>query len=311
MVQVERARWVFVAIVGAVIVSQYFRASNGVIAPELVRDVHLDAEALGLVNGSFFVSLALAQIPVGMAFDRFGPRWTIATLTAVAVIGSIGFALAESADGLLAARIAIGLGCAGSFMGAVTLTARWASRERFTQVLSWVFALSNLGTLLATTPLAAASEAYGWRATFVLAAAATAAVGTLFAIVVRDAPSGHGTEARERERPAQVLRGVIEVWATPGLGPVLAIHTVAYASLLTVQGLWAGAYLAHVHDLDPLVRGNILLAMAVATVVGVLCYGPMDRIFDTRKGVITAGAGTTATILAVLALVPGLPVPAY
>lgn len=299
----SRALWIFLSVIGVVIVSQYFRASNGVIAPELVRDVGLTPEMLGLVNGSFFVSLALAQIPVGMAFDRFGPRWTIAALTALAVLGSIGFALAATPEGLLGARIAIGLGCAGSFMGAVTLAARWAPQDRFTQVLSWIFSLSNLGTLLATTPLAAGSESLGWRATFLIAAAVTALIGVMFAALVRDAPED-GSQPDVPETLREVLRGVAEVWRTPGLGPVLAIHTVAYASLLTVQGLWAGAYLADVHGLDPLTRGNVLLAMAVATVCGVLCYGPMDRRFNTRKGVVTAGALATATILTALALTP-------
>lgn len=299
----SRALWIFLSVIGVVIVSQYFRASNGVIAPELVRDVGLTPEMLGLVNGSFFVSLALAQIPVGMAFDRFGPRRTITALTALAVLGSIGFALAATPEGLLGARIAIGLGCAGSFMGAVTLAARWAPQDRFTQVLSWIFSLSNLGTLLATTPLAAGSESLGWRATFLIAAAVTALIGVMFAALVRDAPED-GSQPDVPETLREVLRGVAEVWRTPGLGPVLAIHTVAYASLLTVQGLWAGAYLADVHGLDPLTRGNVLLGMAVATVCGVLCYGPMDRRFNTRKGVVTAGALATATILTALALTP-------
>lgn len=300
----RRSLWIFLSVVAVVIVSQYFRASNGVIAPELIRDVGLTPEMLGLVNGSFFVSLALAQIPVGMAFDRFGPRWTITALTALAVLGSIAFALATTPSGLLGARIAIGLGCAGSFMGAVTLAARWAPQDRFTQVLSWIFSLSNLGTLLATTPLAAGSESLGWRATFLIAAVGTALIGVMFAALVRDAPPEHGSQPDVPESLREVLRGVAEVWRTPGLGPVLAIHTVAYASLLTVQGLWAGAYLADVHGLDPLTRGNVLLAMAVATVCGVLCYGPMDRRFNTRKGVVTAGALATATILTALALTP-------
>ena len=113
---------VFTAITAIVILSQYYRASLGVIAPELARDVALTPESLGLINGSFFITLALAQIPIGMAFDRFGPRWTITALTTVAVIGSLWFSAATSAETLLASRIVIGLGCAGSFMGAVVLT---------------------------------------------------------------------------------------------------------------------------------------------------------------------------------------------
>src|SRR3546814_862052 len=54
--------------------------------------------------------------------------------------------------------------------------------------------------------------------------------------------------------------------------------------------------------MDAVSRGNVLLVMAGATVCGVLGYGPLDRRFNTRKGVVAGGASTTATILAVLAL---------
>ncbi|MET4697522.1 MFS family permease [Constrictibacter sp. MBR-5] len=298
---------VFVAIVAAVVLSQFFRASNGVIAPELMRDAGLTPESLGVVNGSFFVILALAQIPVGIAFDRWGPRLTVGWLTMLTVGGSLLFAVGDSAATLLAARVLIGLGCAASFMGAVVLTSRWVAPARFTQVLSWVFALSNLGTLLATTPMALGSEAIGWRGVFVAAAAVSAAIGVFFVAVVRDAPPDLEAPDKRPETVLAVLKGVGEVWRTPGLGYVLAMHTVAYATLLTVQGLWAGAYLHDVHGMDSVTRGNVLLLMAAATVCGVLGYGPMDRRFNTRKGVVATGALTTASILAALALVPDPP----
>ena len=298
----SRAAGVFASIVAMVVLSQYFRTSLGVIAPELARDVDLTPESLGLINGSFFITLGLAQIPVGMAFDRYGPRLTITALTGLAMLGSLWFAAAQSAETLLAARVVIGLGCAGSFMGAVVLTSRWAAPDRFTQTLSWIFALSNLGTLVATTPLAAASEAIGWRATFVLAAVVTALTGSMFLLCVRDSPPGRMVAAAAPERLTAILRGLFQVWRTPNLGNVLAIHTVAYATLLTVQGLWAGPYLFDVHGMGSVERGNVLFAMAGATVLGILCYGPLDRRLNTRKWVVSAGALITVGLLTSLAL---------
>ena len=58
---------------GAVfILSQFFRASNAVIAKTLSAEFGLSPEALGLLTGLFFLSFGAAQIPVGMLFDRFG-----------------------------------------------------------------------------------------------------------------------------------------------------------------------------------------------------------------------------------------------
>ena len=66
---------------GTTILSQFFRASLAVIAPELIRDLALSPEMLGLANGGFFGALLVAQIGVGVAFDRIGPRRTVGALS--------------------------------------------------------------------------------------------------------------------------------------------------------------------------------------------------------------------------------------
>ena len=71
------------------IVSQFFRSSLGVIAPELVRDLALSPQMLGLAGGVFFFALGVIQIPVGMSFDRIGPRLTVAWVSGFAVVGAV------------------------------------------------------------------------------------------------------------------------------------------------------------------------------------------------------------------------------
>lgn len=290
--------------------SQFFRASFGVIAPELMADLALGPEALGLASAAFFVALGLAQIPVGMLFDRFGPRRTVSGLTLVAVAGSLLHALAESGAALVAARAVLGLGSAASFMSVVVLCSRWFPRDRLSLTLSWVFSASQIGIFLATTPLALLTNAVGWRWAFVAATLATAIVGGLFFWLVRDDPPGRSPPPRAPESLAQVLLGVVEVWRMPGLLKVLAMHLFVYASMVTVLALWASPYLRDVHGLDAVARGNVLLAMAAAQVVGILAYGPLDRVFNTRKWIVVAGGCGTVAILAALALIPGLPLAA-
>src|SRR3546814_9283256 len=79
------------------------------------------------------------------------------------------------------------------------LCSRWFPADRLALTLSWVFALSNLGTVLGSTPLAWASESVGWRATFAGMAGVTAAVGLLFWCAVRDDPSGRRSEEHTSE----------------------------------------------------------------------------------------------------------------
>ena len=63
-----------------------------------------------------------------------------------------------------------------------------------------------------------------------------------------------------------------------------------------------GPYLYDVHKLDGVERGNVLLAMGVAQIAGILAYGPMDRVLRSRKQVVFAGAAISMVLLTTMAL---------
>jgi predicted MFS family arabinose efflux permease len=282
--------------------SQFYRVSNSVIAPELTRDLGLSARELGWAGSAFFFALFAAQVPVGMWFDRYGARRTVAALSLLAVAGAVWIATATDAFDLIVGRAVVGVGCAASFMSVVFLCSRWFAPAKLATALSWVFAASNIGTLAAATPLAWIAATVGWRNGFLALAAVTILVAAAFHVFVRDQPTKHSAPISRHETLCEIARGLLEVWTTAGLVPVLAMHFFAYATMLTVLGVWGGPYLYDVHKLDAVARGNVLLAMGVAQILGILAYGPMDRLMRSRKKVVLVGTAISAALLAALAL---------
>jgi MFS family permease len=67
-----------VPLVGALatiyLVSQFLRNSVGVIAPDLAAEIGLSAGEIGLLSSAFFFAFAAAQLPLGVAIDRYGPK---------------------------------------------------------------------------------------------------------------------------------------------------------------------------------------------------------------------------------------------
>jgi sugar phosphate permease len=70
----RRASWVLCAMIPLIVLSQFFRSSNGVIAPDLMADLGLSAEDIGVLSSSFFFVFALLQVPLGILLDRCGAR---------------------------------------------------------------------------------------------------------------------------------------------------------------------------------------------------------------------------------------------
>ncbi len=290
------------------ILSQFYRTALAVIAPELIQDLGLSARQLGFSNGSFYIALLVAQISVGVAFDRIGVRVTVAALSIFMVIGALMHAIATTPELFIAARVVTGFGCAGSFMAAVVLVSGWFPRARWSTVLSWVFALSQIGVFSAGAPLAFASELVGWRMAFAISAIVAAAVGALFYGLVRDPPRNEDRSGTPKDVLGPIA-GVVTVLRMPGVIPVFALFAVAYAAAVTMTGLWAGTYLKDVHGLDAVARGNVLSALAVAYLVMVLIIGPLDRVLNTRKWIAVACGSVGLAVLIYLAVNPAPPLP--
>ena len=289
------------------VASQFYRTANAAIAPELMRELSISPESMGAVTGVFFLMFAVMQIPAGVLLDRFGPRRVMSGLLLLAVAGSLVFAVADGAPGLGLGRGLMGAGCAAGLMGSMVVFARWFPQRYFATLAAVIFSVGGIGNLMATTPLALASQAIGWRGAFVGMAAITVGMAAVLFLVLRDAPPGHPVSLRAPESPRQILAGLGQVLRDRRIWYISAMQAVAYPILMTISALWAGPYLDEVYGLDPIQRGNVLLALNVAMILGVLAYGPLDRLFDTRKWVVAAGTAVTIVVLAVLAAVPQWP----
>src|SRR5882724_5321788 len=92
------------------LISQFLRNSVGVIAPDLAREIGLSAAEIGLLSSAFFFSFAAAQIPLGIALDRYGPKRCMLVCAGIAFLGTLAFATATTPVGLVTARVLMGLG---------------------------------------------------------------------------------------------------------------------------------------------------------------------------------------------------------
>lgn len=286
----------------AYVASHFFRASNVTIGLDLMRDLAIGPGALGALTGAFFFGFAATQIPVASSSIDSAPRRTVAGMLVLATCGITIFTLAPSWPILLTGRVLIGAGFGAMLIGSMVVISRWFPPDRFSTLTAMVLSIGLLGNLAATTPLAWTSQAIGWRAVFGAFAIFTALATIAVWLVVRDAPPGHPFLARSPEPPRVMLQDLLEVLRNPRLRPILALNFTNYACTFTVQGLWGGPFLREVHGLSPIEAGNVLLSAVIACQFGMLAFGTMDRLVDTRKWIAIGGSLVIISILATLAL---------
>ena len=293
-------------LIGLYMVTQFLRNSVAVIAPDLAGAIGLSAGDLGLLSSVFFFTFALAQLPVGIALDRFGPRRVLLVCAAIMILGSLAFAVAESTAGLIGARTLMGLGSSSAFMASLAIYARRFPPSRFATLTGLQYGVGSIGSLFATAPFAFAAATIGWRASFVAVAAVTFVAGILVALVVRDDPVARG--AGSRESIGEAVRGIVAVMRTPSVGRLFLMHLAGYSNFALFVGLWGGPYLSHVYGYGLTERGELLLIPAVAQIAGAFLWGPADRLFGRYKTPVLLGGGLTAVLFVILA-VAGAPSP--
>lgn len=298
--QPPRRATVFLLFATAYLLSYFYRTANAVIAGDLARDLALDAARLGLMTSLFFATFALAQLPLGLALDRWGPRITVPILMAVAVTGSLIFAAARTFAPLALGRALIGVGMAAILPSAFKVFSLWYPPHRVATMSGLLVGFGSSGALIAATPLAWLAGAVGWRSVFVAAAIATAGSALAIAGWARDTPPG--VTWPKGETGGSGFGAVFADRRFWRIAPQTFFFT---GGLLSFQGLWAGPYLFDVPRLAPVAAGNILLLLALGATVGYGLSGWLaDRLGVAR--VIVASGSLFALCQGILALRPSL-----
>lgn len=275
-------------------VSYLYRNVNTVVYPDLVRDVGLDAAGLGLLTGVYMGAFALAQLPVGMALDRFGPRRVQLPMLALAALGGLLFAQAQSFTGLLVARALIGLGVSASLMAAIKASSLWLPPQRLPLSTSVLLSVGGLGAMASTAPMQWAVDAVGWRWGFVGIAACAVAVAVLIGTGVPEHP------ARPAPTSVQAMaRSVAQLYATPLFWRMSLCTLFANGAYMAIQGLWMGPWLRDVGHLSRPDAAHVLFWSTVGMVLGSLSWGTLtDRLRHRGvRPVTVCGVGLTAFLV--------------
>ncbi len=276
----------------AYVLSQFFRAFLAVLTTALGQDIGATAEDLAFASGLWFLGFAAMQLPVGWCLDKIGPRRSASTIIALGAGGGAAvFALATAPWHIALAMAMIGAGCSPALMASYFIFAREYPPARFATLAALMLGVASVGNLIASWPMAVAAETIGWRAALgALAVASVAVAAGIFALVRDPAP----VAGDEKGTLLDLLRMPV-IWL------ILPLMAVAYAPSGAVRGLWIGPYLTDVFGLTTQQVGQATLAMGIAMIAGTLAYGPLDRIFGTRKGVALVGNAICAAAMLVLA----------
>ncbi|WP_374443768.1 nitrate/nitrite transporter [Stella sp.] len=280
----------------AYFLSLFFRSINALIAPDLVAELTLGPEDLGLLTSMYFLAFALFQLPLGALLDRYGARRVQATLVTIAAAGATIIAAGHDLATVAAGRAMVGLGFAGGLMSAYKQMADWFPPTRLPLLNGLFLGFGSLGAVVATAPAELLIGVAGWRGLMLIGGGAALAAALALWLVVPERP--------RTAAPVPIGRQVRELFTVVyrdrlfwRLAPMTLL---GFASGSAIQTLWAGPWLRDVAGFSRPDVATQLMVMALALSIGSALGGVVAEALR-RHGIGTLAVAGGAAVLFMLA----------
>ena len=283
----------------AYILSQFFRSFLAVLSSVLANDIGAQPDDLAYALGLLFLVFAVMQIPVGWGLDRFGPRIVSSVLL---LIGGGGgaflFASAQNPSHINLSMALLGVGCSPILMASYYIFARNYSPKIFATLAATFLGIGSLGTLIGASPLTYFVGILGWRDAVELIGIFTIFISLFLLFTVKNPDIKFESSVSSG--------GFWSILKSKDILLIAPIAIICYAPVAGLRGIWLGPYFEKKFEASIDEIGTIGLIMSLGMIFGTFFYGPLDRIFKTRKWIVLIGNFICLLSVAALSFLPEL-----
>lgn len=270
---------------------------------------------------------AIAQVPVGMLLDRFGPSRLIISGALLMSAGQLVVATAPSISVAIVGRVLLGLGDATTFVSALRLVSAWFRPRKVPIMQQWLSNGGQVGQFLSAVPFATLLHLTSWEVAFLTAAAVSIIVGVVCLAALRDSPDARfaGNPVSLREALANLGSSVARpgtqlgfwshftllfpglvfglLWGYPLMVQGLGINEQLAAGVLllpVVAGMTIGPMLGILTARFPLRRSNLVIGISVVVALfwmGLITWPGRPPMWYFLLTLVITGLGSTGSTI--------------
>lgn len=232
--------WLVWAIASAFVFYKYIlEVSTGVLGPQMMLTINMDATALGSMIAYYFYAYLIMQLPMGMLLDRYGPKIVMTCCLFLCALGTYALGSTQVYFWACAARFLTGLGAAAAVIGSMKLISMWFPINRFATMVGLTMTLGMMGAVYGEAPLYALSATMGWQPALHKIAGVGAIILFLFIFILRDKP----IKSQQLERSSSVLSSLKCILIKPQSWLLSIFSGLLFAPISALGGAWGGSFL--------------------------------------------------------------------
>lgn len=259
---------VFIPFTCGYFITAFFNQVNAVISHNIIADIGLTSNTLGLMTSVYLLCFALFQLPLGLLLDRYGAKNVQFFLFIIAAIGISIFATAHSVWQLTLGRAVIGIGLAAGLMAGFKAIRLYYPKERIPLMNSIMMAAGTLGALFSTVPTEYFVTIISWRVYLVVIAIMTFIIGFAIFLLSKEPKAQTG----EIKWVAQIS-SLKEIYQSKYFWKIAPLAAACFAMNMSMVGLWAGIWFTKVSGFTDLQSAHHLLVIAIALILGIFLNG--------------------------------------
>ncbi len=269
---------------------------------DIQRDLGLDDTQVGIIQTTFFMSMALFAFPAAYLADRWSRKKSIAVMAIIWSAFTYITGLGKSFLGVLVPRSLVGIGEAGFTSGGIPMIAAAFPEEKRGRAMGIFNMAIPIGSAIGMLLGGVISKAWGWRMAFFIFAVPGVILGIL-ALFMKDysvqaVPQEAGPRINIFKAAAALLRIPTLRWLYLGF----AMQNITLFSFLT----WSPAFIMRTEDCSASQAGMTVGIIAIMAILGSIVGGFIADHWQKRndKGrMLTASIGLlAASVLLVISV---------
>ncbi|MCX7542416.1 MFS transporter [Corynebacterium sp. P5848] len=275
----RRALVVWLAAVAVYITATTGRTSFGVAGVAALEHFQIDASRVAVFTAVQVGVYSLAQIPMGLAVDRFGPRRMLVVGAVIMAVGQIVLGSTGSFAVAVSARVLIGAGDATAFLSVLRMLPSWFPLRRAPLMMQLTSALGQLGQVLSAVPFAAILYSRGWSTAFISLGATGLIVAVAASLVIRDVPEPTQTR-QQSDTPVQLASALHSVVTHPACWQGFFTHFTCIFPQIVFTLIWGVPLMSLGLGLS---QSQVSTAL-VANMVVIMIASPLAGLVSGRAG---------------------------
>lgn len=252
-----------------------------IITEQLMQEYHLNGAGLGSLAATFYYSLMVTQLFVGVILDKYSARWITASAIFCCAIGACLFVQSHSLLGAELSRALMGVGVAFATVAYMKLAAVWFPPRQYAFIGGLLASAAMAGAVCGKAPLSWIMNAYGWRESLNMIGFAGLILALLFVITVRDMPTA--LRSQKMETPSVSLRDVLDVLKNKQNWLLTLYGGLAFSPIAVFGGLWGDPFIQQAYHLDETQAASIVSLVFVGLGIGSPILGMLSNRLGERR----------------------------